>query len=1206
MNRFRKNKKGKDNDEAEAVPPSFMGISSKSKKTNNKETAKPDLELDLDSALPSADNFRTSLLMPNLSARFSMLREQDDPSTKVGKANDDSVLFPKRASRLNLFGHIPNPLTDIAEVSSVTGRSSFATQRVNSYASAEDGADDDWQNHGAIMNRKRPGEGNNLFGGRQKVYKIPMGSSGKEGSGMRGRTVYDDDINMSAFQKLRLKDKQERRAETTPDESQDAMTPDSEDGLPVFLSKRTTSSSTNSGQSNPRTSTAATSIDEQQSYSSQAAPSSNNAKSNGVVPNSMAGHVTKTRRLYGQGLAQTAQDQQTSALTRLESLSRQRAGAGTPELPRLNRTFSRSATNLHDRRQGISPVLPTPSSANRNYSPVTSSGSPLSEALDATQNPDRASDSSNAAYGVVPPLSPPISDNEEATALAAALHPEDRGKATAMGLFNKPSGPYDEQQFMRRQLQMHENRNNTPTTRQSPANSISRAEGRPRGLSNTSYLSKAESASSYYSGDGTGSRAHSIRDVSPPRNGHGTFFLSLDSDNESQGDELPPLKKVSSVKSQAFDGIHPAFRSRPVSRDSDCAPSTRGSFEAPDSKSGEPLNPIQESSQNPPSPILEESSEKSPDSPTLGPAGLGLNNMIRAHLRHDSSQSFINLPSPRLPSNPDHTPSKLNGNSNAQRNARNGDGAIPRNINIPPPEAPTHPPPPPPSGFSGVALRAKQLREQAATLRENQLTAMEQDQPRPSMQDDLRLGHYRDGSIETQKEREEFAHELAERRRRVQENLHRLGSRSNSPAAGRQTPETGGSRTGNGFSLLKNRSAKNANGPQDVSTTPPPSSKALKKLGIAGPSMNVSTPSLDSWREDELAQGMGSISKHSNSSSPQISSGRTTGRAAYTRSTSYGSQEDGPDSGSSRPASPVRTHRDRSTSASARSKSRPRPREDLGILAEHSESRYDGESVRPGRSPPSARPSVEVNEQVSGRSGRTSGNGRVAAGAPPPLELVVPQNDSASSIGTSPRPSPVVPPYSANATPPLEDAAGGRNSPGMGMYRSDLANAAGAQSFAQRSPVGNGVPKRQVSKAQISEPTLVSSTSNVPMVDLPSGASLSNGMYTPPIPPMNPRRRRTTTTQTILGAIKGDRAPTPPSVRSSQDERRTFVAEDERRAYNLNNNINNTDIGTRPSLRKTSSEGGSLNSHARQQAIMADTAPAMPVYAPTSVQGGMI
>lgn len=1190
MNRFRKGKKGKDVEETEAAPSSsFMGIS-KSKK-GNKDAVKP--ELDLSSALPPTDNFRTSLLMPNLSARFSMLREQDDPTTKLGKANDDSVLFPKRASRLNLFGHNPNPLTDIAEVSSMDGRSSFATQRVNSYASAEDGTDDDWQN-GSVINRKRPGEGNNLFGGRQKVYKIPVGGSGKDVGGMRGRTVYEDDINLSMFQKLRLKEKEERRAmQSAVEEVQDVLTPESDEGFAGFLSKRMTSSSTTSGQSNPRTSTAATSIDEQPIGSAQTIFTPNyQIKPAGVVPSNMNGHVSKTRRLYGQGLAQTAQDQQSSALTRLESLSRQRAG-GPPELPRLNRAFSRSATNLHDRRQGISPILPTPSSANRNYSPVNSTGSPFSEALDAVQRPDRTSDSSSTspAYGAVPPLSPPISDNGEMSTLASALHPEDRGKATAMGLFNKPSGPYDEQQFMRRQLQMHENRTGTPTTRRSSANSVSRGEtsdNRPRGMSNTSYRSKAESASSYYSGDGTGSRAHSIRDVSPPRpaGSNGTFFLNLDnSDSESQsaGDDFQPLRKVSSVRSQAFDGIHPAFRSRPASRDSDGVPSTRESFEIPEIRASD-LNPIQETNPAPPSPILEEASEKAIDSPTLGPTGLGLNSMIRAHLRQDSAQSMLPLPSPRLPTHQDFS---------LPMEPPSG----------PPPPPPTSalPPAPPTSGFSSVALRAKQLREQAAALREQQQVEQMEETRAHTQEEQSRLGHYRDSSLETQKEREEFAHELAERRRRVQENLHKIGSRSNSPAPGRSTPEIG-ARTGNGFSLLKNRAAKNGV-PDGLAT--PPSSKALKKLGIGGPLMNASTPSLDSWRDDEVAPGFSGLGKHSNSSSPQIASGRTaSGRAAYSRSTSYGSEE--PDSGSSRPASPANyRRRDRSTSASARSKSRPPHREDLDMVAEHSVSRYGGDNTGVGRSPPSMRPSMDNEYAPNERSasGSISGN---RSGAPSQLELVPPQSD-ASSIGTSPRPSPVVPPYSANATPPLE--ADGKGSPNL-LNQSDSSNVPSAQSLPQRVPGGNGLPKRQVSKAQISEPMFVSSTSNVPMVSLPPGASLSNGMpNTPPIPPMNPRRRRTTTTQTILGAIKGDRAQTPPAVRSSYDDERRANYPPNINNINHNYNINPQAAGpmeSRPSLRKMQSDGGPMNSRARQQAMMAAT-PTMPNYPPaTEIQGGMI
>ncbi|OAX77520.1 hypothetical protein ACJ72_08181 [Emergomyces africanus] len=183
MNRFRTRKKAKEaqngHDDKDGQPlPLFT---SKTFKRSKKPQIASKSELDLSTALPSSDDFRTSLLMPNLSARFSMLREQDDPNSKIGKANDDSVLAPKRASRLNVFGQINHPLSDIAEVSSLHGssaRPSFAIGR-GSYASGEGYATDDgdFSPGGSVMSRSRPGEGNNLFGGRQKVYKIPVAST---------------------------------------------------------------------------------------------------------------------------------------------------------------------------------------------------------------------------------------------------------------------------------------------------------------------------------------------------------------------------------------------------------------------------------------------------------------------------------------------------------------------------------------------------------------------------------------------------------------------------------------------------------------------------------------------------------------------------------------------------------------------------------------------------------------------------------------------------------------------------------------------------------------------------------------------------------------------------------------------------------------------------------------------------------------------
>ncbi len=168
------------------------------KKDKKKRQQEPKPELDLSMALPNANDFRTSLIMPGLSTRFSMLREQDDPTSKIGKASDDSVLQPKRQSRLHEFGFVPGGLSDIAEVTSINGslRPPFAAERQNSFDSENTEA-------GSMMARARPGEGNVLFGGRQKVYKI-------SNTGSSGRLLYDDDVHLSAFQKLRQQEREQR------------------------------------------------------------------------------------------------------------------------------------------------------------------------------------------------------------------------------------------------------------------------------------------------------------------------------------------------------------------------------------------------------------------------------------------------------------------------------------------------------------------------------------------------------------------------------------------------------------------------------------------------------------------------------------------------------------------------------------------------------------------------------------------------------------------------------------------------------------------------------------------------------------------------------------------------------------------------------------------------------------------------------------
>ncbi|KAB8073469.1 hypothetical protein BDV29DRAFT_191718 [Aspergillus leporis] len=1158
-----KRDKEKAKEDVEATENIHSSLSSMLSKKNKKEEPEEKPAFDLTSALPSNDDFRTSLLMPKLSARFSMLREQDDPASIIGKASDDSVLFPKRASRLNIFGHNPNLLADIDEVSTDGSRPSFSVGR-DSFASGGDGygTDDDRSQNGSIMSRARRTEGNNLFGGRQKVYKIPAKGSStlsvSDSGNMAGRAVYEHDLSMSAFQRLRQREKEERAA--AEEAQQDNYTVESEDALSSISSaKRTTFSSTASGPTaNGRTSTAASSIDEQSVAGSPYQESPNPFCKPAVQGMAPERSSVKSRRLYGQSLAQSVQNQQNSTLSRLESLSRQRAG--TPEIPRLNRNFSRSATSLRDRIQNL-PIaeMTTVKLPPTGYQPSSSS---LTQPIDVANAKEQKSH--EPPNGGLPPLSPPASESEEGTTLMAALQPEDHGKATALGLFNKPRTQYDENQFTQRQLRMHEGRNTPPLVKPSPPRRVTPQAnaGRPRGLSNTSYRPRPGSASSHYSEaqrPTSRSAATSVYE-SPRRHMNGTFFANM-SPSESEDDEAEAVLELANGVI-ADDFVHPALRSE-----------TPHKLSTPTGEEEQsPLPEVRFSDLGDLKPIAENGPTEStvndvnavpekPDSPTLGPSGLGLSGLVRTHLRHDSDKSSIfPPPSPGLPP-------KLTDDDNFSLKRPDMADSVP---------------------------------QQHATAKKN-VDPMELLNG-SSWQGELVARHRRQASTETQREREEFENELAERRRKVQEKLKGMAeneSRSASPVSGRQTPDNPQGKSGNAFSLLKNKPGKhNLFSRQDP--------KNPKILGLG----NASTPTLasdDQWREEEERLPF-SFGKHPNSSSPHVSSERSirSRMAAFGRT----SHEDSRESSRSRGASPhssFRSRRDRSTSdASGRSKSRTRrERDDLGTVEEAAPADLYGHSAYPefdqrGMSSmaSSTRQSVEVNDAspcdrsssaASGRyrSGSRSGTPSFAERPLHPPPAINPQ-----MIGAPPRPSPIAP-YSANATPPLYDVS---PDPSPGSASTSIT------SLPQRAPGHSSLQKRPIDKTQISEPTFVSTTSNVPTVGLPPGASLSNGMVTPPIPPMNPRRRRQTTTQTILGAIRGEKyesqyAPSyAPSTASSVmgDEHSTFSDEGEKRPR------------TRNRLRKTSSEGGDLNAKARHQ-LMNGPPPAMPPYPPPQVpmEGGM-
>ncbi|KAI0912646.1 hypothetical protein F4823DRAFT_162298 [Ustulina deusta] len=613
MNRFRTKRKGKDEDgvprpsqESESSMP-FRGFR-KGKKSQESEKK----EIDISAVLPSNDDFRTSLLMTGLSARFSMLREQDDPNTKIGKASDDSVLFPNRQSRLDLASF--RGLGDIAEVESIKAAPPFA--RMGSYHSD----DADSSNAGSIMSRAKPTEGNNLFGGRQKIYKIPAsGSSSRTvDGGMGGRALYDDDVAHSAFQKWRRAEKERELAQDEPNESDangdqrnssaDLDPPRSES--PVSSSynrKRETSSTLSSTPSVARHSSTATSI-----TSSQPTPSLKDWQQPSGYSSGPERSVTRTRRLYETGFFnQDTQESGPGGLSRMDTLSRQRLfGARTPEIGQQP-----SSLAITDRLGGERRLLAKASAPNLRSTSPPASASPTGPPNLGIQVPSTGESKSN--FGGAPPLSPPISETDENAIMP--INPNDRGKATALGVFQKPAQPYDESKYAQRQLQLQRGRE-TPTqrTREGPNLPASRNESR-----SPSPVRK-DMADSPTAPMFMVTQSPKKQETQPT-----SFLVDSDGSDTSSMASPKPLPSPRIHLRRPSDREHPAFR---------------------DSAIPTPLSLIMKP-QDEPSPITEmppsftvESRGVSPaDSPTLGPVTntSGLSSMVRQHLRANSNASSI-------------------------------------------------------------------------------------------------------------------------------------------------------------------------------------------------------------------------------------------------------------------------------------------------------------------------------------------------------------------------------------------------------------------------------------------------------------------------------------------------------------------------------------------------------------------------------------
>ncbi|EXJ80749.1 hypothetical protein A1O3_07033 [Capronia epimyces CBS 606.96] len=882
MNVFRKKAKAKD--DAYIIPPALpsdptsLAKMSRSLKRKQKSVPEPKPEIDLTTALPDTNDFRTSLLMPGLSARFSMLREQDDPSTLVGKASDDSVLFPKRASRLNLFSH--NPLTDIAEVSSIhtTIRAPFAeAERSHSFTEGAGYASDD---AGSVVARSRATEGNNLFGGRQKMYRIGNASSSRdliEGAApvATSRHLYQDDVARPTYPDVAFKGREDPERGEYQERPISVATEEHEQSSVVntpstgFSKSRGTASSTASGPSNRRTSTAATSV-----ISDSPVPRQSNASS---------GSNSRMRASDFGSEGSVLRHTSSSDSRKPGHVSETQDQPPLPASPITKRqiSLSRSATNLSEKH--VAGESPFSTRGPREASPPPARQrhilAPLDMGLSATKSQLRRYQTASPTY-----------HNEDSDVYHQSLEPNDRGKATAMGLFNRPRQQFDEQKFEERQLQMHEgktapsannNLGNRGTSEQShetaqmtasvPSSPLhssfhssnvnrSRAQSSASSVNPAQVHAKVEALIKRQNQEYTALRApkseptSSTAPLPKPTNlasqhaaSRGTFLDTFDG-SDDDGDELdsPMLGRYEPPPRLVPLDVHPALRDGSQTFDFGGQVTVGPQITRPHSNASVDTSPsaVHDTPDTTTDSLHRSSDTKASGSPTIEPTtGLGLSGLIHTHLRHDSDRSSLLPP-------PSPAPRKQPSGFPGFREREPSVASTARTIN--PPES-THSDPwefdtthrPPRSPFDPpindptlvMSQKAQQILGQAISHRSHAADKAQPTRgsdPSPSdehvpsqpWQNNAMSSHQRGESTETQKE---FGNELAERARKIQEGLKGVAEaekRSRSPIPGydRQNPAA------QALQVLRHKASKASLTPRINESQP----KAMKMLGLAG------------------------------------------------------------------------------------------------------------------------------------------------------------------------------------------------------------------------------------------------------------------------------------------------------------------------------------------------------------------------------------
>jgi hypothetical protein len=1103
MHRFLSKKNG----DAASSPLSPPTTSNKKWKKNKKEVVEEKPQLDLGSALPSIDDFRTSLIMPNLSTRFSMLREQDDPHSLLGKASDDSVLQPQRNSRLLDFGFSSNKnLNDIAEVESINSsiRPPFTLDRTGSFASEEGyGTDNNSNPDGSVMTRSRPGEGNMLFGGRQKVYKIATGSAksigGNSERAMGGKMLYDDDMNMSAFQKYRQQERERLLAMGADWDSDSALqSPDTDperrasDDLPKGLGlsgtetgfsflKRNSDSTTNSVPSQDPSSSTATSVASQSIGTAMSTPATLPKTSPNLPGPGLERSMTK-RRLYEQGLNQHIQDQQASTMSRLNSINqRQRA----PTLPSaLN--HSRSIGNMQAARTY------KPYTVNSTTSPNLRNGmAPLNtliaKAASSTNSPTVSSYPQS-------PISPVIPETEEYQVLHSALERGDHGKATSLGMFNKPAQQFDEQQYLKRQMQMGQPKDESPVDTPIKLSPVSQSETPKQDLAEQPPLSKfmsregatSRQASSEhtppdsrlarfdsarqnnFSRTSQRSRSRSISSrpgaasitsaPEPPVNAGLAVFQRAVMQNRVAHGDSPEQAAIATFANNNNNDNNRTFFGDSDDEDEEEEAEQRFDYSRPASAASRyGANNQPPASQHPAlrdDYITEVDEEEEAEEERRGfPFPEPSINIAFAQAgaadREDVDSPTMGVHEGIGGMISQHLRNRSDGSSIYPQTRTYADRAstISRNTYS---ERRL-------SGHSS-AWNIDELDnyygEIPSRVTTNSTTAASHSQgltplplkpngSRPSTSDDnvesapWQPQHNRDASTATQAEREAFANELEARKRAIQEKMKSIvESESRGPSPG---PSASGALKA--FGMLKTRPSQEAMSLRQTNGS-------RLGLGLPGAHPIERNPSY----EDKLSQSVNAGAQWPLGPGPLMPSARPQADSEIGRTPPQQARE-----------------RSRNRSGSNASRARSQSRSEVGMAVGGAD---DAPAI------PGHRPSPEINQY---RSPSTEGRGRVRS------------NSRAAGLHPSARPfmspTPSQSPASFNSimSPPLGTAS---------VARAPYAKQAPAvmPSIPLGKPRGETLRKKTINKFDISEPTLVSSTSNIDTVDLPPGASLKNGM----------------------------------------------------------------------------------------------------------------